>query len=194
MKAFAKGNRAYGLAAWVLTLVLAFTMIPAGAAFAEPTDTDDGGECGLYGALDFGAGRPEDHSTICRCSTLGDRDNLSEAESGWFRNANLGSGYGSDPQGPDRRIAPLNGDILDGDGGLLAPLVEPTATFNIQTGVYTDGSTHAANNTSWASPVLTVNNGANIAITGTPSYNGRIEVAASATATITLDGVTIASL
>ncbi|MCL2112205.1 MAG: carbohydrate-binding domain-containing protein [Clostridiales bacterium] len=84
---------------------------------------------------------------------------------------------------------------LDGNHGplTLAPLVtEPTATFNIQTGVYTDGSTHAANNTSWASNVLTVNNGANIAVTGTSS-DRLIEVAGDATATITLNDVSIAS-
>jgi len=69
------------------------------------------GRVALCGALDLGAGRPDSSSTICPCSTLCDKDKFSEAESGWFRNANLGRTIGCAPQGTERRIAPSS-DVL----------------------------------------------------------------------------------
>jgi hypothetical protein len=65
--------------------------------------------------------------------------------------------------------------------------VQAASTFNLATG--TGGGT--ATEYTWASPVLTVNNGADITITGTASGSTRIVVASGATANITLNGVSI---
>jgi len=75
--------------------------------------------------------------------------------------------------------------------GLAAALpAQAASTFNLATG--TGGGT--ATEYSWAAPVLTVNNGADITITGTVSDGTRIAVAANATATITLNGVSITGI
>ena len=66
-------------------------------------------------------------------------------------------------------------------------------TFNLATGTWS-GGTHASNNCTWDGTVITVNNGANITITGSVSNQRRIAVAANATASITLNNVTIAGL
>jgi len=64
-----------------------------------------GGDGEQHGALDIGACRPDSSSTVCPCSTLGDKDKYDDRKSGWFRNANLGRTIGSDPQDTDLRAA-----------------------------------------------------------------------------------------
>ena len=65
-----------------------------------------------------------------------------------------------------------------------------TSTFNLS-----DGSTTGqVSDYSWDGKVLTVNHGANIEITGTVSDGTRVEVAADATASITLNGVSITGM
>ena len=70
---------------------------------------------------------------------------------------------------------------------------ELTATFNIETETWSSGDA-ASNNCSWSGTVLTVNHGANIKITGAVTGGRRIEVEASAVATITLENVSITGL
>jgi uncharacterized lipoprotein YbaY len=60
-----------------------------------------------------------------------------------------------------------------------------TSTFNLAT------CTGTGADYTWADPVLTVNNGANIEITGSVSNGRRIEIPAGAIAGITLNGVSI---
>jgi len=76
----------------------------------------------------------------------------------------------------------------EGEMAEIEPLNAQTGTFNLATG------TGTGTGWSWASSVLTVNNGANITITGSVSNGRRISVAANATASITLNGVSITGL
>jgi len=65
-----------------------------------------------------------------------------------------------------------------------------TSTFNLTTGA----GTGQASDYAWSDPILTVNHGADIEITGTVNSGRRIEVAAGATAAITLSNVSITGL
>jgi len=71
--------------------------------------------------------------------------------------------------------------------GIMATSAASTGTFDISTGTWTGSSA----NTTWDGTVLTVNNGADITVTGTATAGRRIEV--NGTATITLQGVSITS-
>jgi hypothetical protein len=66
----------------------------------------------------------------------------------------------------------------------------PTGTFDLEAGEWVEGTGAAT----WNGTILTVNNGADIEITGTVTGGRRIEVASGATASITLDGVSITGL
>jgi len=59
------------------------------------------------------------------------------------------------------------------------------ATFNLETG------TGTGTGWSWADPVLTINNGANITVTGTVKNGRKIEVSANATANVTISNIYI---
>ena len=71
----------------------------------------------------------------------------------------------------------------------------PTGTFNIETATWSSG-TDADHNCEWNSStyVLTVQDGANITVTGTVANWRRIIVVANATASITLNNVSISGL
>ena len=69
----------------------------------------------------------------------------------------------------------------------------PTATFNIQSATWSSG-TEADHNCTWDGTILTLNDGANIAVTGTVDNGRRIEIAADAEAKLTLDGVSITNV
>ncbi|KAA6351962.1 hypothetical protein EZS27_000759 [termite gut metagenome] len=73
----------------------------------------------------------------------------------------------------------------------LAVVFTATAesTFDLATGIGTGNGAEY----SWSSPVLTINSGANITISGTVSNGSRIEVAMNAIVSITLNNVTITS-
>ena len=62
-----------------------------------------------------------------------------------------------------------------------------TSTFNLATGA----GTGQASDYAWADPILTVNHGADIEITGTVTGGRRVVVVAGATATVTLRSVNI---
>ena len=66
----------------------------------------------------------------------------------------------------------------------------PTATFNIQTATWSSG-TAADHNCVWDGTVLAVNNGANIAVTGTATIEQERRIEVNGTAAITLKGVSI---
>ncbi|MCL1794732.1 MAG: hypothetical protein FWG34_12795, partial [Oscillospiraceae bacterium] len=68
----------------------------------------------------------------------------------------------------------------------------PTGEFDISTGTWLSGVT--GTDCTWDGTTLTLQNRANIAVTGTPSGSERIEVAAYATATLTLNNVKILGL
>ena len=67
---------------------------------------------------------------------------------------------------------------------------QTTATFNIQDEIWSSGS-DIGNGCIWDGTVLTVNNGANIEITGTVTSGRRIVIASGATANVTLNDVSI---
>ena len=72
-----------------------------------------------------------------------------------------------------------------------------TGIFSLASGQWETGSTATtaeSNKCTWSDPVLTVNNGADIAITGTSANGRRIEVAPGAKASITLINATVANL
>jgi len=71
---------------------------------------------------------------------------------------------------------------------LTMPKANAQATFNLETG------TGTGTGYTWSNPILTINNGATITITGTVSDGRRIEVAANASVNITLDNVSITGL
>ncbi|MCL2603558.1 MAG: FecR family protein [Defluviitaleaceae bacterium] len=68
-----------------------------------------------------------------------------------------------------------------------------SGTFNIETGTWV-GTPPEAQYYTWADPILTVNDDADITITGTVSNGRRIVVAANAEASITLNNVSITGL
>jgi len=75
--------------------------------------------------------------------------------------------------------------------GLLAASALPAqaaSDFNLATGA---GSCLAANQCQWSDPVLTVRDGADMTVSGAVTNGRRIEVAAGARATLTLNGVSI---
>jgi len=73
---------------------------------------------------------------------------------------------------------------------LFTPLAmqAQTGAFNLATG------TGTGSGWTWSDPVLTVNGGANIEITGTVTGGRRIVIATGATASITLNGVSITGM
>ena len=117
----------------------------------------------------------EKETTANKCSTM-------ESETILKNEANLKS------QTSKRNLIMFALLILAFVGLSLGAKAQQTGTFNLATG---QGTGYGWN---WASPILTVNNGADVSITGTVSNGRRIEVAQNATVTIRLSGVSITGL
>jgi len=170
------------LLAITMTLVLVLSMTTQGVmAYSEDLDSIDGDYSATENDQESYVNEPEyyvpEYENKESSTSDSPPDIMAEDEPGEYPSAE----YYEYKEEPTTQITPTYIEI--------SPAAF-TSTFDLSTGIGTGN----VSDFTWASPILTVNNGADIEITGTVSNGRRIVVAAGANATITLNSVSITGL